>query len=93
MAQAANGVDVNSGSNLNVQVSQREAGQTDAATTMHNALLQAYGYRVTAQSDEAQAQLDQTEAIEAPIGGALNATGGLLSSASSISSKWATPAA
>lgn len=87
-SQAANNVDVNSGSAIDVQQSQREQSQLDTETTENNALLKAYGYRTEATSDTAQAQLDQTEAAEAPIGAAIGATGGLLSSASSIGMKW-----
>lgn len=88
-AQAANGVDVNSGSALDVQESAREENQLTSENVLNNAELTAYGYRTQAASDTAQAALDQTEAEEAPIGAGIAATGGLLSSASSLSFKWA----
>jgi hypothetical protein len=42
-AQAANGVDVNVGSPVDVRASQAEMGQLDTMTTLRNAQLQAYG--------------------------------------------------
>ena len=87
-ALAANGVDVNTGSALDVQTGQREAGQLDAQTAMNNAELEAYGYKTQAAGFQAQQGLDNAQAIEAPIGGTLNAAGSLLSSSTSISNKW-----
>jgi hypothetical protein len=57
-AQGASGVDVNSGSALNVQSSARELGELAATRTENNAQEKAYGYRVQASNDVAQAQLD-----------------------------------
>ncbi len=87
-AQAASGIDVNTGSAVDVQAGQRGTNKLDTQNTLQNALLQGYGYRVQAQADESQAALDQATAEEAPIGAALGATGTLLSNASSLSTKW-----
>jgi hypothetical protein len=87
-AQAASGVDVNSGSAENVQISQKEVNQLDTDTTLNNAQLQAYGYRTQAANDEAQAALDKSQANNDLIGGGLNAAGSLLGNASSLSFKW-----
>ena len=57
--QAASGVDVNSGSALNVQESARGLGELAATRTSNNAAERAWGYRVQASNDVAQAQLDQ----------------------------------
>lgn len=86
--QAANNVDVNSGSAVDVQVSQRETGKLDTANTLRNAEMQAYGYRTQSTNYEAQAALDRKAASNAPISAMLGATGGFLGSASSLSSKW-----
>jgi hypothetical protein len=75
---AANGVDVNSGSALDLQASQRAKGQLDASTTLHNSQVQAYGYRTNAVSDEAESQLDQMTATNASIGAGLATFGSLL---------------
>lgn len=79
--EAANGVDVNTGSAVNVQSSQRMAGTLDTDQVMHNALLQSYGYQSTVESENAQAKQD----ISA---GDLQATGGLVQDASSLGFKW-----
>jgi hypothetical protein len=86
-AQAANGVDVNTGSNKDVQISQRGENELSAENTSNNAALQAYGYRTQQTSFEAQAGLDEETAEQAPIGAALTAGGGLLSSASALGLK------
>lgn len=86
-AIAANGVDVNSGSAVDVQTSARETSKLDTLTTDNNAQLQVYGYRTQATNYQAQSQLDQMTAASAPIGAAFGATGSLLSNASSIGLK------
>ena len=80
-ALGASNVDVNSGSAVNAAESEREVGLLGEATTEHNAELQAYGYRVAGQSDQAQSQLYKSEAAQAPIAGILGAAGSLLGSA------------
>jgi hypothetical protein len=87
-SQAANGVDVNTGSAVKVQEGERETNQLNTETVLNNAELQAYGYRAAATSSEAQAGLETEEAEQAPIGAGLGAAGNLLSSASSIGAKW-----
>lgn len=87
-AQAANGVDVNSGSAVNVQASQRESSQLDTEQVHQNALLQAYGYKVAASNDQAQGALDEAGGNEAETAGFLNAGSSLLGGASSISTKF-----
>ena len=57
--QGASGVDVNSGSAVTVQSSARELGELAATRTQNNAAERAWGYRVAASNDVAQAQLDQ----------------------------------
>ena len=87
--QAASGVDVNTGSAVDVQQSQREINKLDSDTVLNNAELKAYGYRSDATNYTAQAGLDEMEAEQAPIGAAFSAAGSLLSSASSVGTKWA----
>lgn len=89
-AQAANNIDVNTGSAVGVQAGQRETSQLDTETVLNNAELQAYGYRTQATGYTAQAGLDTAQAEQAPIGAAIGATGSLLSNASSIGTKWTT---
>jgi hypothetical protein len=87
-AQAASGIDVNTGSAVNVQASERETNVLNTETVLNNAELQAYGYRAAATGYEATAGLEKEEAEQAPIGAALSATSNLLSNASSIGLKW-----
>jgi hypothetical protein len=58
-SQAANSVDVNSGSALAEQRSQREVGEVDTETALNNALLQAYGYKAQSALDTEEAKADQ----------------------------------
>jgi hypothetical protein len=74
---AAKNIDTNSGSAVDLEASQRAKGQLDDSNTLYNAQVTAYGYRTNAVSDEAEAQLDQTTATNAPIGAALGAFGSL----------------
>lgn len=86
--QSASGVDVNTGSFVDVQEGQREAAFLDTETVLHNADLQAYGYRTQAKNFEAEAQLDRAAGDQAQTAGYLKAGAGLLSSAGSLGYKW-----
>lgn len=86
-SQAANNVDVNSGSALDVQVSERETGQHDSETVLHNAMLQSYGYRTQATNYRADAGLQQSKADSAIPGALLGAGGTLLGGAGRVN--WA----
>jgi hypothetical protein len=88
VAQAANGVNVNSGSALDVQVGERETNQLNTETVFQNDLMQAYGYRVQSENFQSEAALDKAKADEAVPAAVLSATGSLLSSASGIGGKW-----
>lgn len=85
---AASGVDVNTGSAVNVEESQREIEKLDTETVLSDAQLRAYGYRSAATSYKAQSELNTAEASQAPIGAAFKAGGSLLSNASSLGTKW-----
>lgn len=87
-AAAANNVDVNSGSESDVQASQRETGELNTLTTMNNAMLTAYGYRTQGVNYKAQSQLDTQEADQAQTAGDFAIAGDLASGASSIAGKW-----
>jgi hypothetical protein len=87
-AQAADNIDVNTGSAVNVRASEREAGVLDTATVLSNAELESYGYRAKATGYTAESGLLQTQAEEAPIGAGIGATGSLLSGASSVGFKF-----
>ena len=82
-AQGASGIDVNSGSAVDVRSSASELGELDALTIRSNAARTAYGFEVNAQNQGAEAELLQQESQQAQIGGDLGAGGSLLSGASS----------
>ncbi len=83
-ALAANNVDVNTGSALDVTTGTKEEGTLNQYTIQNNEELQAYGYRSQATGFEAQAGLDQAEAGYDPIAGAISGAGSLLSSSKAI---------
>lgn len=88
VGQAASGVNVNTGSAVDVQAGQREINQLDTETVLNNAELHSYGYRSQASNFDAESKLDEAKANNAVPAAALSATGSLLSSASSLGLKW-----
>lgn len=86
--QAANNVDVNTGSANDVQVGSREASELDSETVLNNAQLSAFGYRSQATGFEAESKLKDSEADSDITSGFLKAGGGLLGSASSLPGGW-----
>lgn len=76
-AQAANGVDVNTGSASEVQSSHRIASELDVDTILHNANLEAYGYTVESDNLKNEANLSRTM-------GFVGAAGDLLTGASAV---------
>jgi hypothetical protein len=90
-SMAANNVDVNSGSAVDVQKSQRETGLLSEEDVSNNAALTAYGYQTQATGFQAQAGLEQGQASTAIPGALLSAGGGLLSNVSTIPTKFAWP--
>ena len=82
--QGASGVDVNSGSSVNVRSGESELGMLDALTIRSNASKKGYADLVQANSDTAQSQLDTQESQQASAAAPLAAAGSLLSGASSV---------
>jgi len=91
--QGAGGLDVNSGSNLEVQKSEAELGAYDQALVRNNAARRAYGQEVVATQEEAQANLDRMASSTARTAGTLDAFTSILGAAGSFSSKWSTASA
>ena len=77
-SQAASGVDVNTGSGVNVRQSAAEVGMLNALTIRSNAAKQAYGYQVQATNDTAQAALDRSQQSADKTAGYLNAGADIL---------------
>ena len=86
-AQAANGVDVNTGSNKAVQISQREVGNLNTKQQLSNAQLTAYGYQSQAMNYTAQSQLDTYQGKTAMLGAELGAAGQV----AGVAGKWFSP--
>lgn len=72
---AANGLDVNSGSALDVETSQRELGALDTATVANRAASAVAGYQDQAENFSAQSKLDSSEAPWDYTGGLLKGFG------------------
>lgn len=88
-SEAASGLDVNSGSALDVRSSASELGQLDAINIRSNAARTAYGYNVQSTSDQNQSQLDEFEAKNATSSGYIKAAGSVISSAGDAYGDWA----
>jgi hypothetical protein len=87
-AGAANNLDVNTGSPVDVQTSQREVGALDVANTAERGALATYGYETQASGESAQANLAQSQVIPDYLGGALGGVGSLLSASPNLPSNY-----
>jgi hypothetical protein len=88
-SEASNGVDPNSGSPLDMQVSTAKVGELDSLTISNNAARTAYGYEVQGMSQTAQSALDTAQGANAATAGDIGAATSVMSSAASLSGKWA----
>jgi hypothetical protein len=77
-ALAANGVDVSSGSAVNLFSSTRAASELDAQQARVNGALDAWGYRQQADTQRAQAQLARRNSVLGPLGGLIGTGASLL---------------
>lgn len=87
--QGANGVDVNSGSAVDVRKSADLVGQMDAMTIRSNAAREAYGYQTQASNFKGEAGLKASEATDALSSSYLGASSSLLGGASSLGKQYA----
>lgn len=74
-AQAANGIDVNSGSAAQLQDDTAMLGELDALTIANNAAREAYGYKVQAKQDLMNASQVKTNASNKATGSILGGIG------------------
>lgn len=86
--QGASGVDVNTGSNVNVRAGARMASKLNTDTVLTNAQLLNYGYLAKAQEAEAGAGLAGMEAGSAQEAADWQSAATLLSGASQFPLKW-----
>ncbi len=87
-AQASSGLDVNSGSALQVQKSQQLVSDIDMDRIRSNAAKTAYNFDVEAVQDRNQAQLYAMAGANAAQAGQINAQASFISGAGSVASKW-----
>ena len=88
-ALAASGMDVNTGSAVDIREGFRERGQLNVERTRNEAALRAYGYESQSSNFLADEALQQAAGRNARTAGFLKAGGTLLSGASSaIGTKW-----
>lgn len=87
--EGANGIDVNSGTAVDLQRDVAQQGALDALTIRNNAARKAYNDTIAADSDSADATLFSSQASDAQSAGFTNSFGSILGSASSVSDKWA----
>jgi len=80
--QAANGVDVNSGSAVNVRASSAEVGELNALNIRANAARQAYGYETQASQQTGQSQLYAAESSNENTASYLSGAGSFLGGSS-----------
>ena len=82
-AEASGGVDVNSGSALNTQISQKLVAKADVDQALNRSRWAAYGYRTQQAGFQAQSGLDSAMSSQYSTAGAIGAGGALLAGASS----------
>ncbi len=88
VTQAASGLDVNTGTNVNVRESAHDLGRLDTLTIIANAGKEATGYLAQAAGFEAEGQLDTMAGKYAQDAGEINVVSSLLGSAGSVTDKW-----
>lgn len=89
-AQSASNIDVNSGSSVAVQQSQRQLGQMDLTQIRSNAAKTAYDFDVKSTMDLNQSTLDIMGGQNAITAGNIQATSSIIGSVGSVASKWTT---
>lgn len=85
---AGNGVDVNSGSALDIVSNTETAGATDELTIRDNANRQRIGYLNQGANFAGEAALDQTASSNAVVGGLAEGFGTALTTGGNVASKW-----
>lgn len=87
--QGASGIDVNSGSAVQVRDSQQKKNEFDQTIVRSNAARQAYGFETGALTQQANAGLAGMGAEASRTAGDLGATASIIGGVGSVASKWA----
>ncbi len=88
VAQASNGLDVGSGTNVNVRDSAANLGHLDTLTILANAAKNSAGFKAQGANFTAEGVLDTKAAENAKTAGEFDVAKSLLGGASSFSDKW-----
>lgn len=88
VAQASNGLDVGSGTNVNVRQTAVDLGHLDTLTILNNAAKNSAGFKAQGMNFTAESQLDTAAGENAQTAGYIGAGTSLLGGASSVSGKW-----
>lgn len=86
--QGASGIDINTGTAVDVRASQKMVSDLDMLQIRSNAAKTAYDYNVQAVSNENQANLYRMAGANAVTAASYEATASILGTVSSVSSKW-----
>lgn len=87
-AQAASGLDINSGSPLAVREGQTKTDSFNEMVIRSDAAKQAYGYEVEGINQQAQQQMSISAGKQAATAGDISAFSSIVGGASSVSDKW-----
>lgn len=88
VTQASNGLDVGSGTNVNVRQSAIDLGHLDTLTILNNAAKNSAGFKAQGMNFTVEAGLDTASAKNARTAGDIGVATSLLGGATSISDKW-----
>lgn len=88
VAQASNGLDVGSGTNVNVRQTAVDLGHLDTLTILNNAAKNSAGFKAQGMNFTAESQLDTAAGANAQTASYIGAGTSLLGAASSVSGKW-----
>ena len=87
-AMAANGVDITSGSPLNILADTSQMGALDTKTIRNNAQREALGYESQGMNFKAEAGLNRMQAKSAKTAGMIGAVGSVVSGFGQVADKW-----
>jgi len=88
VAQAASGIDINSGSPAAVRNSQATVDRMDQEQVRENASRKAYGHLVEAEGHKRSGEMARSAGADAEWAGKIGAATSILGGVSSVSSKW-----
>ena len=86
--QAASGLDVNTGTAVDVRKGQQKVTEQDTRIIRQNAAMKAWGYEVDAVKAKSEGEMKRMAGREAKKAGDIAAIGSILGGISSVSSKW-----